>query len=155
MNNKLLVAGGFSLLLLTASCHFYKEYDKKAFSTYSWSDGQEVVFVPKIDDNTKTYQLKLGLRHHYGLQTKSFGVKIKIVSPSGNESSKDYDLKIKDDNNNPIANCAGDLCDLETIIFNELKFEEVGDYRISISHNEKGYRIPGILEVGLIIDVKN
>jgi gliding motility-associated lipoprotein GldH len=140
---------------LTTSCHFYKEYDKESFSTYSWNDGQEVIFTPKIEDNAKSYQIMLGLRHHYGFQIKSFGVNIKIVSPSGKESSKDYDLKIKDENNKPIGSCAGDMCDLETVVFDDLKFEEVGEYKISISHNESGYRIPGIMEVGLIIDEKN
>lgn len=149
------VIGLLSLLLLATSCHFYREYDKESFSTYSWSDGQEVTFTPTIEDNTKVYQVMLGLRHHYGLQTKRFGVAIKIVSPSGKESSKDYDLKIKDENNNPVGSCAGDMCDLETVVFDDLKFEESGEYKISISHNEKGYRIPGIMEVGLIIDEKN
>jgi gliding motility-associated lipoprotein GldH len=143
------------LILVTTSCHFYKEYDKDSFPTYSWKDGQEVVFTPKIDDNTKTYQVTLGLRYHYGFQNKSFGVNIKTISPSGKENSKDYDLKIKDDNNKHIGSCSGDICDLETVVLDDLKFEEVGEYKISIRHNERGYRIPGIMEVGLIIDEKN
>jgi gliding motility-associated lipoprotein GldH len=155
MNKNAFVVGVILLLLLTTSCHFYKEYDKESFPTYSWNDGQEVVFTPTIEDNAKTYQIMLGLRHHYGVQTKSFGVIIKMVSPSGKESSKDYDLKIKDENNKHIGSCAGDMCDLETVVFEDLKFEEVGEYRFSISHKERGYRIPGIMEVGLIIDEKN
>lgn len=135
-----------------SSCHYYKEYDKKSFPTYSWNDGQEVVFTPKVEDISKTYQITLGLRHHYGFQSKSFGVNIKVVSPSGKESNKNYDLKIKDENNKHIGSCAGDMCDLETLVFEEFKFDEVGEHQISISHNETGYRIPGIMEVGLIID---
>jgi hypothetical protein len=64
MNKNQIVLG---ILLLTTSCHFYKEYDKKSFPTYSWNDGQEVLFNPKIEDNTKAYEIILGLRHHYGL----------------------------------------------------------------------------------------
>jgi gliding motility-associated lipoprotein GldH len=140
---------------LATSCHFYKEYDKESFPTYTWNDGQEVLFTPKIEDSTKIYQVMLGLRHHYGFQSRRFGVSVKMVSPSGKESSKDHDLKIKDENNNHIGSCAGDICDLETVIFDDFKFEEVGEYKISITHNESGSRIPGIMEVGLIIDEKN
>jgi hypothetical protein len=53
------------------------------------------------------------------------------------------------------VSCSGDLCDLETVVFEDFKFEEVGEYKIAISHNEKGYKIPGIIEVGLIIDKKD
>jgi gliding motility-associated lipoprotein GldH len=140
------------LFLLASSCHFYKEYDKKSFPTYSWKDGQEVSFNPAIDDNTKTYQVTLGLRHLYGLQLKGFSVNIKILSPSGKETSHDYDLKIRDESNKPIGSCAGDMCDLELVILDAHKFEETGEHKITISHNEDGYRIPGIMEVGLIID---
>lgn len=154
MNIKSFVSGA-AVLVLATSCHFYKEYDKESFPTYSWRDGQEVAFNPKIEDNSKTYQVMIGLRHHYGFRSKSFGVNVKIVSPSGKESSKDYNLQIRDENDKPIGSCAGDLCDLEAVIFDELRFEETGEYKILISHNEKGYRIPGVMEVGIIIDEKD
>jgi gliding motility-associated lipoprotein GldH len=155
MNRKQSVIALLTLLLFATSCHFYKEYDKKSFPTYSWNDGQEVVFTPKIDDNTKEYQISLGLRHHYGFQNAGFAVKIKMISPSGKETSNVYDLKVKDDANRPIGSCAGDMCDLETVILDDFKFEEIGEYKILISHNESGYRIPGIMEVGVIIDEKS
>jgi gliding motility-associated lipoprotein GldH len=155
MNKNPLAAAVVLLMLLSTSCHFYKEYDKESFPTYSWNDGQEVVFAPKIEDNAKTYQMMLGLRHHYAFQNKSFSVNVKMVSPTGKETSTDYDLKIKDENNKHIGSCAGDMCDLEMVIFDDLKFDEVGEYKISISHNERGYRIPGIMEIGVIIDEKN
>jgi gliding motility-associated lipoprotein GldH len=152
MNRKHFATGLLLLLLVMTSCHFYKEYDKESFPTYSWNDGQEVVFTPKIEDIAKTYQIKLGLRHHYGFQSKSLGLHIKMVSPSGKESSQDFELKIKDERNKQIGSCAGDICDLESVVVEERKFDEPGEYRIVINHNERGYRIAGIMEVGLIID---
>lgn len=145
-----------SILLACVSCnHVYKEYDKESFSTYSWDDGQELSFTPSIEDINKTYVLSLGLRHHFALNMRSFTVNMKIIAPSGKESSKDYTLSIKDSSNKNIGSCAGDMCDLETIVFDDLKFEEAGEYKVLISHNERGYRIPGVLEVGVIIDEKD
>jgi gliding motility-associated lipoprotein GldH len=145
-----------SIVLITMSCtHVYKEYDKESFSTYSWDDGQEISFNPTIEDISKTYQLSLGVRHHFALNLATFNVKIKIISPSGKESSSDYKLAIKDSSNKNIGSCAGDICDLETIVIDNLKFDETGEYTFLISHNEGGYRIPGILELGLIIDEKD
>jgi gliding motility-associated lipoprotein GldH len=146
----------FSVLLITVSCtHVYKEYDKESFSTYSWDDGKELSFSPKIEDISKSYELSLGVRHHFALNLASFKVNVKIIAPSGKEDSKDYTLTIKDSSNKNIGSCAGDMCDLETVVFDNLKFDETGEYKILISHNESGYRIPGILEVGLIIDEKD
>ena len=144
-----------SLFLMVTSCHFYKEYDKKSFPTYSWNDEQEVLFTPKIENTSKHYQIVLGIRHHYGLQSNGFGVKIKIVAPSGKERTSSYDIKIRDGVNKPIGECAGDICDLDTLILNDYEFEEAGEYTVLVSHNEKGSRITGIMEVGLIIDEKN
>jgi hypothetical protein len=68
---------------------------------------------------------------------------------------KDYRLKIKDSQNKNIANCAGDICDLDTVVEESFKFDETGEYKILITHNEKGFKVPGIMEVGLIVDQKN
>ena len=155
MNNRLLLPAISLLLLLMTSCHFYKEYDKESFSTYSWSDGQEISFTPNIEDNSKTYQITLGVRHHFALQTKGFSVNVKIVSPSGKERSENLDVKILDDNNKQIGSCAGDMCDLETLVLDDFRFEETGVHKILVQHNEHGYKIPGILSVGLIIDEKD
>ena len=154
MNMKSVITSSI-LFLLATSCHFYKEYDKKSFPTYSWKDAQEVIFSPTIDDKSKSYQITLGLRHLFALQLKEFDVNIKIVSPSGKETSHDYNLKIRDESTKPIGSCAGDLCDLEAVIIATHRFEEEGEHKIVVSHNEDGYRIPGIMEVGLIIDEKD
>jgi gliding motility-associated lipoprotein GldH len=155
MIKRLSIFGICFLTILISSCHFYKEYDKESFPTYSWEDRQEIVFTPIVEDVSKNYQVILGVRHHYAFQNNTFGVNIRIVSPSGKETNKNYDLKIKDESNKPIASCAGDICDLETLVFGDFKFEEAGEYKVIIRHNERGHRIAGIMEVGLIIDEKN
>jgi gliding motility-associated lipoprotein GldH len=142
------------VLVTTISCnHVYKSYDKESFSSFAWDDGQIVSFSPEIDDIGKTYSISMGFRHHYGLQTSKFRVRMKIVSPSGKEQSKDYDVLLKDTVGKNIGSCAGDLCDLDMIVFSEVKFTERGVHRVSISHQEAGYQIPGVMEVGIIIDV--
>jgi gliding motility-associated lipoprotein GldH len=118
-----------------------------------WKYDQEINFKPIIEDVNKTYKLTLGIRHLYGFQLNSINVTVRSISPSGKESTKDYELKIKDSEGKYISNCGGDLCDLEVMVDENIKFEEVGEYKYSVTHNVQADRIPGIMELGLIIDV--
>jgi gliding motility-associated lipoprotein GldH len=138
--------------LLATSCnHVYKEYDKESFPTYTWGE-QKIKFSPTIEDFSKSYRLILGIRHLYGFQLGSIEVTIKTISPSGKEVVKHYELKIKDSANRYLAKCSGDYCDLETVIEDHLSFTEGGQYTYVITHNGNAEIIPGVMELGLIID---
>ncbi len=142
--------------MLIFSCnHVYKEYDKQSFPTYSWQHGQSIIFTPTIEDIHKSYSLTLGIRHLYNFQLPSILVSVKMISPSGKESTKDYELKIKDANDKNIGSCGGDLCDLEVAVDDTVQFDEAGQYKYLITHNVPVNRIPGVMEFGLIIDMNN
>ena len=144
------------LFLATASCnHTFKEYNKESFPAYSWQQGQEIEFNPKIEDITKTYQITLGLRHVYGLKLSSMTVNVRMISPSGKETSKDYTLKIMKSEDQYEGSCAGDLCDLEVLVEKSMNFDETGEYRFILTHKVQTERVPGVIEFGLIIDESN
>jgi gliding motility-associated lipoprotein GldH len=103
----------------------------------------------------KSYELILGLRHLYGFQLNSINVTLKSVSPLGKETAKDYEFKIKDSNDKYIGSCGGELCDLETVVDEDMKFAEAGAYKFVITHNVQADRIPGVMDLGLIIDEKD
>lgn len=141
------------LIFLSTSCdRVYREYDKDSFPTYTWKSGQEVTFNPTIEDATKSYELVLGLRHVYGLKIRTLPINLLQISPSGKETSKEYQLTLIDDKGEYISSCGGDLCDIEVIVESNLKFEETGEYKYVVTHSMPIDRIPGIMEVGLIIN---
>ncbi len=135
-------------------CHTYKEYNKDAFGNYTWGSTQEIVFKPVIEDVTKTYTLSVGIRHIYGLQLETMSVTVKIISPDGKEETQMHDFKLMKGPDQYVGSCAGDLCDFETVVNDSLKFEESGEHQIIVTHNFSGNKIPGIMEVGVIIDEK-
>jgi gliding motility-associated lipoprotein GldH len=139
-------------LLLTSCDRVYREYDKDSFPTYTWQNGQEVIFNPTIEDVTKSYELVLGLRHVYGLKIRTLAINVRQLSPSGKERSKEYQLKLIDDRGEYIGSCGGDLCDIEVAVESGVKFDEAGKYKYIVTHNMPLDRIPGIMEVGLIIN---
>jgi gliding motility-associated lipoprotein GldH len=145
-----------ALVSFLGSCnHIYKEYDKQSFPNYIWKSGQKIVFTPRIEDVTKSYKLILGIRHLYGFQLNSLAVNLRSISPSGKETSNTFTLSIKDSENKYLGDCAGDICDLETVVINSIKFEETGTYKFIVTHNLSGKSLPGVMEFGLIINVND
>ncbi len=142
------------LLIITilSSCHYYKQYDKESFPTYVWKSGQEITFEPTIEDHTKSYRLTLGIRHLFGFEPSSIGIRVQSISPAGKEVTKDYEFQIRDGSNEYIGSCGGDLCDLETVVDDNFVFDEPGQYTFILTHIEDAAKIPGVMELGLILD---
>lgn len=148
----------FSLILLAATflisgCTTYKEYNEDSFSNFTWESGQTIVFKPTIEDITTDYRLGFGLRHVYGMSTTAIKITVKSVSPSGNATMDTYPFQIKEADGSYVGSCAGDMCDLEAFVDNEIRFMETGEYTFMLSHNSK-ISLAGVTALGLIIDKK-
>ena len=144
----------FTVLIVISSCITYKEYDEESFSNYSWSSGQQLTFKPLIEDAPSSYELGLGIRHVYGLRNSHINITIKSISPSGIIKTENHDFFLKDGNGNYLSSCAGDMCDLETYVNNDLLLEEAGEYTFFLSHNMPS-NISGILAFGLLLNENN
>jgi hypothetical protein len=96
----------------------------------------------------------VGIRYHIGLHLKAIEINLKIVSPSGSETLSDHTLILKNEKGKHTGNCAGDMCDLEMLVLDNFMFKEKGEYTITVTHSENGRSIPGVMEIGLIIDQK-
>jgi gliding motility-associated lipoprotein GldH len=142
----------FATTMILLGCNTYREYDKESFPDYTWKRGKEIIFKPVIDDFSQTYNIALGIRHVYGLQLEGISVTIKTISPSGKETSADYDFQLMKVPGEYLGSCAGDICDLETVVDSEIKFEESGEYQMVITHNVQAEQIPGVIAFGLILN---
>ena len=141
------------IVVTSVACnHIYKKYDEESFGTLSWENGQVVMFNPIIENPEIGYELKFGIRHIYGLEITSIDILVNVTSPTGIETNKSYTLNVKDSQGEYIGSCIGDVCDLESIVDESFTFDEVGEYKIAIAHNEPVDKIRGVLAVGLVID---
>jgi gliding motility-associated lipoprotein GldH len=145
----------FLVALFAGSCNqIYKEYDKESFTTLSWKRGQTIKFYPEIEDTSKRYALEFGLRHMYGARIKSMRITVTVVSPSGHEDTKEYAFDVMNDKDEYLASCAGNMCDIETIVDDNFRFSETGTYTFILSQSSDQENIRGIMEFGLIIGEK-
>jgi gliding motility-associated lipoprotein GldH len=154
--NKLFFLVVFCLLITAISCNqVYKKWEKESFSTLSWKPEKALKFYPEIDDTTKTYELTLGVRHMFGSRLDRVALIVTTVSPSGKEQVKNYTLTLKDEAGNALASCAGNMCDLESVVNPSLKFSEPGKYAFIITPDPASGNIVGIMEFGFILSVKD
>jgi gliding motility-associated lipoprotein GldH len=141
------------LLLITSACNqVYKKWEKESFTTLSWKPENGLKFYPEIEDTAATYELTLGVRHMFGSSLERIALMVTAISPSGKEKTDSYTLKLKDEAGNALASCAGNMCDLESVVDPALKFDEPGKYTFVIKPEE---RIMGIMEFGFILSVKD
>lgn len=130
----------------------FREYPKSAFANLIWDQDDPVTFYPEIGDTARLYDLAVGIRHAYGFSMKNVPVLVTVTSPSGKITRNRYSVNIKDEKGNYIGRCAGDICDVETVVAEDQRFTEKGKYTVVINHSLVIPRVTGIMEVGLIID---
>ena len=143
----------FFILLFLFSCHHtFKAYDKESFPHYIWLPQHGVTFRPVIKAPKKEYILTLGIRHLYGFEPRRLDIRLTMISPSGVETLNQYSVIIKDFDNAYLGSCAGDYCDLETVVSKNLVLEEEGIYTFSFYLDPAHTAVAGVMEWGMILD---
>ena len=140
--------------IFAASCNKNRVYEVHLdnFPSFRWDTTNIAEYSPEIADKESTYKLFVAFRHVAGFQMKTVKVNLEITSPAGEKTSKDYILSLFDNQNNSLSECAGDFCDLETLIEPNFKFTETGKYQFKIKQLTEINPLPNVMEVGLIID---
>lgn len=128
----------------------YEVHDEN-FPLYRWDKNYSVEFSPEIQDISPKYNIFLNFRYVYGFQFEEVKVNVEFITPSGISSQSNYTLKVLI-NNDYQGDCAGDYCDLETLIKDKYEFPETGKYKIIVKHLGAIDPLLNVMEVGLIID---
>lgn len=148
----------FTLIILiavfTMSCNENRIYEKHrgGFGNYRWEKEKSVIFEPEISDVEQQYNIYFALRHVYGFQLKSIKINVETTSPSNKFIKKQYEVQVFKNNSEYLSECAGDYCDLESLIEKDFKFDEAGTYKFVITYDMPTKYLPNVMEVGLIID---
>lgn len=137
------------LLLIVASCNqssiFSKDYD---FPGNQWHKNNTNEFTFTVEDDAPLYDITFSLSHVYDFQFDSLPLSFKWVKPDGTTEIIPLDLKIKDEKGNQLADCSGDICDLQYVLASKVKLAK-GKHRIFATHSFQYDYIPNIIHIGL------
>lgn len=144
----------FILFLVLCSCNeinsFNQFYDN--FENNRWEQADKKEFDFSIKDDSAPYDLILRFSHVYDYQFESVPLVIEILNPDGTVEKMAINLKIKDDSGKQLAECSGDVCDLNFKIKEQLQLKK-GNYKITISNTFNGPYLPNVLGVGLKLKI--
>lgn len=142
-----------SALLASCDNSVFKQFDDDfADSRWEKSDIRRYdVNIPK----TGNYEIIVNFSTVYGGQFSDIPVKLTIESPDKSVVSEEAVLRLKDDQGNDVADCTGDICDLEQVILSNKKLE-AGQYTITLSNAFNHEFLPNVIGVGIrIVALKN
>ena len=140
-----------AITFLSCNQNTVYETHESNFPDYRWAKEKTINFNPIIEDDTTACDVYLALRHVAGFQHPAMKVSVERTAPSGETSKKDYSMKVIGDDGQYISDCAGDYCDLEVLIEDDVIFKEKGQYKYVVSQTMDGEYVPNVMEFGLII----
>ena len=116
-----------------------------------WQKADARTFDFDITDDAQLYNLTFRFSHVYDYQFATVPINFTIENPAGEKENLSVDLVIKDSSGKELAECAGDVCDLNYKIKEKTKLQK-GKYKITISHSFEGPYLPNVLGIGLNVE---
>jgi gliding motility-associated lipoprotein GldH len=109
-------------------------------------------FKVPVNDKSIAYNLSLSFRYLEGYEHKAVKVKVTEISPSGIETEKEYDLKVREENGDYIGEVAYEIWDSEHLVESNKKYRETGIYTYVIEHNMPKDPLHSVMEIGVILE---
>ena len=125
---------------------------KKLSHDVEWVRTDVREFKVPVEDNSIPYNFSLSFRFAQGYQYRVALVQVVETSPSGKKTTKDYELKIRDENDKYIGDAGYDIWDSEHLVEPNKKYEEQGAYTYVISHKMPKDPLYFAMEIGVILD---
>jgi len=140
-----------SLLACQPESRVYVEHQELS-PEVEWLKKDVREFKVPIENNSQTYKMSISFRYANGYQYQTANVKVTEISPSGKESVKEYELKVREANGDYIGEAGYDIWDSEHLIEPSKKYEETGTYTYKIEQNTPVDPLNFAMEIGLILD---
>ena len=141
-------------LLLLFSCNkttlFTKTLDD--FSDNRWQKSDVKVFDFDIKKDVEGADIKLTFSHTFDPQYEKVPLELTIEHPDGTKDNMFLNFQLKDGSGDLMSDCAGDICDLEMSLKEDMKMP-AGKYRVKIENKFDGEYLPNVL--ALILTVEN
>jgi len=140
-----------SLIACQSEDRIYIEHQELS-PELEWLKKDVRTFKVPVSDNSQAYNLSLSFRYTSGYQYQTANVKVTETSPSGKESVKEYELKVREANGDYIGEPGFDIWDSEHLVEANKKYEETGTYTYVLEQNTPVDPLNFAMEIGVILD---
>jgi gliding motility-associated lipoprotein GldH len=141
-------------LFLCTACNPNRVFEEHhgSFKQNRWHNDEPVQFTVHVEDTVSEHKLYAALRHVHGYQFTTMKIYVDVTTPSGKSVTKGYELQITGVDGEYLSDCAGDICDLEVLLEDHVRFAEPGDWEIVVFCDMDRPYVPNVMEFGVIID---
>lgn len=129
----------------------YAEH-KELSPNIEWQKEDVREFQVPIENTDQPYNLSLSFRFANGYQFEVVNVEVTEISPGGEETVKDFELKIRNENGEYIGEAGYDIWDSEHLIEKNKQYSEPGTYTYRIAHKMPQDPLNFAMEIGVVLD---
>lgn len=117
-----------------------------------WLKDDVRTFKVPIEDNNRPYNMSLSFRFANGYQYELARVSVTEISPSGTETTKEYELTVRHADGSYKGEPGYDIWDSEHVIEVNKIYSEKGTYTYTIEHIMPVDALNFAMEIGIILD---
>lgn len=141
------------ILLLFSACKHdsFVLKEEKVFENNSWNKFDNLSFNFNISDIESSYNFYLVIDHTSKLKTKKIPLSFYLKTPSGEERTLNYYIKLIDNNGNFIGEKIKENFNLTILMRKNYLFKKKGNVKIEIVNQLSKLETPGFVSVELII----
>lgn len=142
-------------VIFLASCtgnNIFREFHK--FDKYTWGRFDKVKFEIPIKEDGLAGEIVLTIRHVDNFPYDELPVYAVLTTPTGEERIVEVNIKFKDENKEFKGEVAGNLWDIEEVLWKTFFFNNTGTYTIELENLHPRVGVPGLVDLGIVIKKK-
>lgn len=117
-----------------------------------WSNFYKPAFTASINDTLLAYDISISLRNSHEYPFRNIFLFVTTKSPSGLRIKDTVEYQLADEKGRWYGNGLGDLHNLTVPFKTNILFPQTGDFSFTIEQGMRREKLPGITDVGLIIN---
>lgn len=124
---------------------------KKDFPENQWAATDVKNFSFTLKKDVEAGDIKLLFSHVFDPQYGSVPVSVTIENPAGEKENVFLNIQLKDSEGKDLSSCAGDICDIHTMVKENVKLAK-GNYKVSVENKFAYAYLANVLAVGISVE---
>ncbi|MBL7826508.1 MAG: gliding motility lipoprotein GldH [Saprospiraceae bacterium] len=146
------------LTLLACACLFfactdpYLYNEKQTIPNGNWSYADTLNFKVQVNDTAALYNLFIAFEYADTFPNQNVYLKLSTRFPDGKRAQRTKSFDLFDFGGNPIGKCSGKWCTQQTLLQNNLYFNQLGEHMITLEQFTRKNPLPGIKSISLQLE---
>lgn len=143
----------FVLIANLASCgEKYVFEEKKDIPNGQWAYADTIDFKVPVTDTTQLYNLYIEFTLADSFPNQNAYLKLKTRFPDGKRVSRIRSFDFFDPEGNPIGKCSSKECKSRMLLQDNLYFNQVGEYLITLEQYTRTNPLNGLTAIGIALE---